>query len=342
MTKRALITGITGQDGSYLAELLLARATRSSASSGAPSAPQSAGASSGCSTGSQLQAGRPARSALADPPDRRSAAARALQPRGDVVRAGVVGPAAAHRRVQLAGRDARARGDPPGRHVDPLLPGLVERDVRQGARGAADRADAVLSAQPVRRLEGATATTSRSTTARATACSPRSGILFNHESPRRGLEFVTRKVTDGVARIKLGPRRSELRMGNLDARRDWGFAGDYVRAMWLMLQQDEPDDYVIATGETHSVRELVELAFSHVGLDWQEYVKVDERSSVRPKSICSSAIRAQGEAGARLDADRRLRRPRPHDGRRRPRPAVARRRRRRRPASRAEGADVRP
>jgi GDPmannose 4,6-dehydratase len=110
-----------------------------------------------------------------------------------------------------------------------------------------------------------------------------SGILFNHESPRRGLEFVTRKVTDGVARIKLGLVR-ELRMGNLDARRDWGFAGDYVRAMWLMLQQDEPDDYVIATNETHSVRELVELAFAHVGLDWQEFVKVDERF-IRPAEV---------------------------------------------------------
>ncbi|SHI68740.1 GDP-mannose 4,6-dehydratase [Desulfofundulus thermosubterraneus] len=103
-----------------------------------------------------------------------------------------------------------------------------------------------------------------------------SGILFNHESPRRGLEFVTRKVSDGVARIKLG-LAGELRLGNLDSRRDWGYAGDYVQAMWLMLQQDEPDDYVIATGETHSVRELVEIAFSHAGLDWQKYVVVDPR-----------------------------------------------------------------
>src|SRR6266446_125925 len=101
-----------------------------------------------------------------------------------------------------------------------------------------------------------------------------SGILFNHESPRRGLEFVTRKVTDGVARIKLGMADS-LRLGNLEARRDWGFAGDYVRAMWLMLQQDEPDDYVIATGVSHSVRELVEIAFARVGLDWRRYVKQD-------------------------------------------------------------------
>jgi GDPmannose 4,6-dehydratase len=101
-----------------------------------------------------------------------------------------------------------------------------------------------------------------------------SGILFNHESPRRGLEFVTRKVTDGVARIKLG-LQSELRLGNLDAKRDWGFAGDYVRAMWLMLQQDSPDDYVISSEEDHTVREMCEVAFSHVGLDYEKFVVVD-------------------------------------------------------------------
>jgi GDPmannose 4,6-dehydratase len=103
-----------------------------------------------------------------------------------------------------------------------------------------------------------------------------SGILFNHESPRRGIEFVTRKVTDGAARIKLGLAR-ELRLGNLDARRDWGFAGDYVEAMWRMLQQDQPQDYVIGSGETHSVRELVELAFAHVGLDYRQYVVSDPK-----------------------------------------------------------------
>jgi GDPmannose 4,6-dehydratase len=101
-----------------------------------------------------------------------------------------------------------------------------------------------------------------------------SGILFNHESPRRGLEFVTRKVSDGVARIKLG-LTGELALGNLDARRDWGFAGDYVRAMWLMLQQDEPDDFVVASGENHSVADLVEAAFAHVGLDARRYVRAD-------------------------------------------------------------------
>jgi GDPmannose 4,6-dehydratase len=103
-----------------------------------------------------------------------------------------------------------------------------------------------------------------------------SGILFNHESPRRGIEFVTRKVTDGVARIKLG-LATDLRLGNLEARRDWGFAGDYVEAMWLMLQQSEARDYVVGSGETHSVRELVELAFGHVGLDYRPYVVSDPR-----------------------------------------------------------------
>ena len=103
-----------------------------------------------------------------------------------------------------------------------------------------------------------------------------SGILFNHESPRRGIEFVTRKVTDGAARIKLGLAR-ELRLGNLDARRDWGFAGDYVEAMWRMLQPPTPQDYVVGSGETHSVREVVELAFSHVGLDWREHVVTDSK-----------------------------------------------------------------
>ena len=103
-----------------------------------------------------------------------------------------------------------------------------------------------------------------------------SGILFNHESPRRGLEFVTRKITHAVARIKLG-MQDELRLGNLEARRDWGYAPDYVHAMWLMLQQDHPDDYLVATGETHSVREFCQVAFDHVGLDWEKYVVVDPK-----------------------------------------------------------------
>jgi GDPmannose 4,6-dehydratase len=103
-----------------------------------------------------------------------------------------------------------------------------------------------------------------------------SGILFNHESPRRGFEFVTRKITHSVARIKLG-KLDELALGNLDAERDWGFAGDYVKAMWLALQKDEPEDYVIATGVSHTVRDFADLAFSHVGLNWKDHVIVDER-----------------------------------------------------------------
>ncbi len=125
-----------------------------------------------------------------------------------------------------------------------------------------------------------------------------SGILFNHESPRRGLEFVTRKISYTVAKIKLG-LATELRLGNMDAQRDWGYAPDYVRAMWLMLQQDTPDDYVIATGETHSVREFVELAFGHVGLDYGDYVVQDERF-MRPAEVdllVGSAAKAQQMLG---------------------------------------------
>src|SRR5215831_1045876 len=125
-----------------------------------------------------------------------------------------------------------------------------------------------------------------------------SGILFNHESPRRGLEFVTRKISHGVARIKTNLDR-ELRLGNLDAQRDWGFAGDYVRAMWLMLQQPEADDFVIATGESHSVRELVEVAFGHAGLDWTKYVRQDPRF-LRPAEVdhlIGDATKAQTTLG---------------------------------------------
>ena len=125
-----------------------------------------------------------------------------------------------------------------------------------------------------------------------------SGILFNHESPRRGLEFVTRKVTDGVARIKLG-LDDHLSLGNLDAKRDWGFAGDYVDAMWRMLQQDEPDDFVVATGETHTVEHLVQVAFDHVGLDWHEHVRTDP-AFIRPAEVdllVGNPAKAKAELG---------------------------------------------
>ncbi|MDP4096274.1 GDP-mannose 4,6-dehydratase [Paenibacillus sp. P96] len=129
-----------------------------------------------------------------------------------------------------------------------------------------------------------------------------SGILFNHESPRRGIEFVTRKVTDAVAKIKMGVQR-ELRMGNLDAKRDWGFAGDYVKAMWLMLQQDQPEDYVISTGETHTVQELVEIAFRHAGLNWEDHVVIDPRF-VRPAEVdllLGDSSKAQQKLGWKLE-----------------------------------------
>jgi GDPmannose 4,6-dehydratase len=125
-----------------------------------------------------------------------------------------------------------------------------------------------------------------------------SGILFNHESPRRGKEFVTRRITDGVAQIKCGLLK-KLHLGNLDAKRDWGFAGDYVKAMWLMLQQEEPDDFVIATGKTHSVREFVEIAFKHVGLDWEKYVVVDKKL-FRPAEVHllrGNPVKAQKKLG---------------------------------------------
>jgi GDPmannose 4,6-dehydratase len=131
-----------------------------------------------------------------------------------------------------------------------------------------------------------------------------SGILFNHESPRRGLEFVTRKVTNGVARIKEG-LDSELRLGNLDAQRDWGFAGDYVKAMWAMLQRDAPDDFVIATGETHSVRELCEVAFSAAGLNWENHVKIDP-AFLRPAEVdllVGDPSKAQATLGWKCDVD---------------------------------------
>jgi GDPmannose 4,6-dehydratase len=131
-----------------------------------------------------------------------------------------------------------------------------------------------------------------------------SGMLFNHESPRRGLEFVTRKVTHGVARIANG-LAEKLPLGNLESQRDWGYAADYVRAMWLMLQQDTPDDYVVATGETHSVRELCELAFSAAGLDWEEHVIVDERF-LRPAEVdllVGDPAKAEQELGWHRDVD---------------------------------------
>jgi GDPmannose 4,6-dehydratase len=130
-----------------------------------------------------------------------------------------------------------------------------------------------------------------------------SGILFNHESPRRGIEFVTRKVTDGAARIKLG-LAEDLRLGNIDAQRDWGWAGDYVDAMWRMLQQPEPEDYVIGTGVTHSVRDLIEIAFTRVGLEWQSYVKQDPKF-IRPAEV-DILLADPSKAKSKLDWEPRV------------------------------------
>ena len=143
------------------------------------------------------------------------------------------------------------------------------------------------------------------------------GILFNHESPRRGETFVTRKITRAVARIKLG-LQDKLFLGNLDAKRDWGFAGDYVEAMWLMLQQDKPDDYVIATGESHTVREFLDEAFGHLGLDWKKHVEIDPRY-FRPAEV--DELRGdmdQGQAAPQVGAEGEVSRAGAHDGRRGP------------------------
>ena len=149
-----------------------------------------------------------------------------------------------------------------------------------------------------------------------------SGILFNHESPRRGLEFVTRKVTDGVARIKLG-KSDHLALGNLDAKRDWGFAGDYVRAMWLMLQQDAADDYVIATGVSHTVQHLVETAFGHAGLDWKKHVRTDPGVPEAGRSGSPDRRRVKGPGEAGMEGVGQLRAADRDDGGRRPRAPLA-------------------
>ncbi len=142
------------------------------------------------------------------------------------------------------------------------------------------------------------------------------GILFNHESPRRGETFVTRKITRALARIKAG-LQDKLYLGNLDAKRDWGYAPDYAEAMWLMLQAAEPDDFVVATGETHSVREFLEAAFGHAGLDWEE-LRGDRPALLPPlRGRRAAGRRLEGARGARLGAEGRLRRARPADGRRR-------------------------
>ncbi|QJD87182.1 GDP-mannose 4,6-dehydratase [Cohnella herbarum] len=272
--KRALITGITGQDGSYLAEFLLGKGYRVYGLRRRTSTPNytniehildkieviDGDLSDLSSVIRALQ--------MADPDEVYNLGAQSyvetswLQPllTSELTAVGVTNMLEAVRLIKPSARFYQASSsemfgkvlETPQKETTPFYP---------------------RSPYGVAKVYGHWMTVNYRESFNLFACS---GILFNHESPRRGFEFVTRKVTNAVARIKLG-MQSELRMGNLDARRDWGFAGDYVQAMWLMLQQEKANDYVIATGETHSVRELLEVAFSYVGLDYRDYVVNDEK-----------------------------------------------------------------
>ncbi|MGD0034322.1 GDP-mannose 4,6-dehydratase [Paenibacillus illinoisensis] len=281
MTKHALITGITGQDGSYLAELLLSKGYKVFGLRRRTSVPILENIEhlkndiefidgDLLDLGSLINAVR-----ISNPDEVYNLAAQSfvatswIQPvaTGEATGIGVTNMLEAVRLTKPEARFYQASSsemfgkvvETPQKETTPFYP---------------------RSPYGVAKVYGHWITVNYRESYNMYACS---GILFNHESPRRGIEFVTRKVTDAVARIKLG-LQNELRMGNLDAKRDWGFAGDYVKAMWLMLQQDEADDYVISTGETHTIEELVEIAFSHVGLNWRDYVVVDQKF-VRPAEV---------------------------------------------------------
>ena len=281
MAKRALITGITGQDGSYLAELLLAQGYEV--------------------VGVVRRASAPNYWRIQHLLDRLTLRPADLLDQLSLIR--LVDDVRPHEFYNLA-----AMSFVPASWDQPLLTGEFN------AQGVTRVLEAIRHVDPTIRLYQASSSemfgkVREVPQTELTPFYPRSpygvskvfahyitvnyresydlfavsGMLFNHESPRRGLEFVTRKVTDGVARIKLG-LADTLALGNLDACRDWGFAGDYVKAMWLMLQQDHADDFVISTGIAHSVRDLVEVAFGHVGLDWEKYVKLDKRF-LRPAEV---------------------------------------------------------
>ena len=274
MAKRALITGITGQDGSYLAELLLDMDY------------EVLGVVRRSSTVNLER--------IAHLVDRITLVPGDLQDETSLIYAlrefkpTEVYNLAAQSFVHSSWRSPVLTGETTALGVTRLLDAirLVDPEIRFYQASSSEMFGKVArdptSARRRPSIPGArtawprsTGTGSPSTTARATDLFATSGILFNHESPRRGIEFVTRKVTDGVASIKLG-LTDELRLGNLEAKRDWGYARDYVQAMWLMLQHDGAEDFVVATGETHSIRELCEIAFGAVGLDWHDHVKVDE------------------------------------------------------------------
>ena len=281
MTKRAIITGITGQDGSYLAELLLSKGY--------------------AVTGAIRRSSAPNLWRIEHLLDRIELRPADLLDQLSIIR--LIESVKPHEFYNLA-----AMSFVPASWDQPMLTGefnaqgvtrvleairQVDSSIRLYQASSSEMFGKVRevpqteltpfyprSPYGVSKVYGHYITVNYRESYSLYACS---GILFNHESPRRGLEFVTRKVTDGVARVKLGLAES-LSLGNLDAYRDWGFAGDYVRAMWMMLQQDQADDYVIATGVAHSVRDLVETAFGHAGLDWQRHVRLDP-ALLRPAEV---------------------------------------------------------
>lgn len=274
MTKRALITGITGQDGSYLAELLLDEGYEV--------------------IGMVRRSSTVTFERIAHLQDRIATVPGDLLDQASMIellrahRPDEVYNLAAQSFVQTSFSQPVLTGDVTGLGVTRLLDAIriADPDIRFYQASSSEMFGKVVevpqsestpfyprSPYGVAKLYGHWITVNYRESYDLHASS---GILFNHESPRRGLEFVTRKISNTVAKIKLG-QATELRLGNLDAERDWGFAGDYVRAMYLMLQQDSPDDYVVATGETHSVRRFCEVAFGHVGLDYEEFVVIDEK-----------------------------------------------------------------
>jgi len=281
MTRTALITGITGQDGSYLAELLLAKGYEIYGLIRRLSTPNFTRVEHLIDRITLLEGDLTDQSSLntavqtAQPDEVYNLAAQSFvatswnQPvlTGDVTGLGVVRMLEAVRHLSPEAKFYQASSSE--------MFGAAQEIPQSEKTEFRPR-----SPYAVAKIFGYHSTINYRESYGLFACN---GILFNHESPRRGIEFVTRKITDGIARIHCGLSK-ELRLGNLDAKRDWGFAGDYVEAMWLMLQQKEPDDYVIATGESHSVKEFVDQAFSEVGLDWQDYVKMDERF-MRPADV---------------------------------------------------------
>ena len=294
--KTALITGVSGQDGSFLAELLLEKGYTVYGTVRRTSA-------AGCARISHLM--DRIRLIHADLLDQDSLTSALRQARPDEVY-----NLAAHSFVPASWDEPVQTGDFSALGVTRLLEAIraVDRDIRfyqasssemfGKARESPQRETTALyprSPYGVAKVYGHLITMNYRETHGLYACS---GILFNHESERRGLEFLPRKVTDGAARIKLG-LSAELRLGSLDALRDWGYAKDYVEAMWLMLQQPEPDDFVIATGRTHSVCDLVETAFTHLGLDWREHVVVDPAFVRPPEShlLVGDPTKANAELG---------------------------------------------